>query len=63
VCVESATPALEVGAALDVLAGVDDVAAEVDLFEFELLLPHAAATRASGTSSRALDLTRASLCS
>jgi hypothetical protein len=42
-----------------VLAGVDDVVAEVDLLEFELP-PHAAATKASGTSKRAGDLTRAS---
>jgi hypothetical protein len=34
--VESATDPLELGAALDLVAEVDDVAAGVDLLEFEL---------------------------
>ena len=42
------------------VAGVDDVAAEVDLLELGLLLPHAAAIKASGRSNRAGVLTGAS---
>jgi hypothetical protein len=45
--VESATDPLGLGAALDVVAGVDDVAAGVDLLEFELLIAIAAAIRAT----------------
>lgn len=54
--VESATDPLELGAALDLVAGVDDVAARVDLLEFELLIAIAAAMKASGTSNSSLDL-------
>ena len=63
--VESATDPLELGAALDVVAGVDDVAAGVDLLEFELLRAIAAASKAStaikasGASNSALDLKEA----
>jgi hypothetical protein len=54
--VESATDPLELGAALDVAAGVDDVAAGVDLLEFEMPIAIAAAIKTSGTSNSALDL-------
>jgi hypothetical protein len=60
--VESTTDPLELGAALDLVAGVDDVAAGVDLLEFELLIAIAAAKMASsaiktsGTSNSTLDL-------
>jgi hypothetical protein len=60
--VESATDPLELGPALDAVARGDDVAAGVDLLEFELLIAIAAAKKASsaiktsGTSSSALDL-------
>ena len=60
--VESATDPLELGAALDLVAGLDDVAAGVDLREFELLIAIAAARKASsaikasGTSNSTLDL-------
>jgi hypothetical protein len=49
--VESATDPLELGAALDLVAGVDDVAAGVDLLEFELLITVAAAIKTSETSN------------
>jgi hypothetical protein len=60
--VASATDPLVLGAALDLVAGVDDVAADVDLLEFELLITIAAAIKASsamkasGTSNSTLDL-------
>ena len=60
--VESATDPLELGAVLDLVAGVDDVAARVDLPEFELLIAIAAAIMATcprtrnGTSDSTLDL-------
>ena len=59
--VKSATDPLELGAALDPVAGVDDVAAPVDLPEFELLIAIAAAIKASAsipgdTSNSTLDL-------
>jgi hypothetical protein len=60
--VESTTDPLVLGTALDLVAGVDDVAAGVDLREFELLIAIAAAIKASsaitasGTSNSGLDL-------
>ena len=60
--VKSATDPLELGAALELVAGVDDVAAGVDLLEFELLIAIAAAIKASSsntpsdTSNGTLDL-------
>lgn len=49
--VKSATDPLELGAALDLVAGVDDVAARVDLLEFELLIAIAMAIKASPSST------------
>jgi hypothetical protein len=60
--VESTTDPLALGAALDLVAEADDVAAGVDLREFELLIATAAAINASsaitatGTSNSGLDL-------
>jgi hypothetical protein len=54
--VESATDPLELGAALDLVAGVDDVAAGVDLLEYELAIANVPAIKATGTSHSSLDL-------
>jgi hypothetical protein len=54
--VESTTDPLELGAALDLVAGVEDVAAGVDLLEYELVMAIPPAIKASGTSHSTLDL-------
>jgi hypothetical protein len=54
--VDSLIPPPCAAAVLDAGERADDV---VDVPVDELLLPHAAATKASGTTSRAGDLTRA----
>jgi hypothetical protein len=48
------------GGTLEVVFGVEVVAGDDELLELELLLPHAAARTASGTTSRARGHMRAS---
>jgi hypothetical protein len=57
--VASATDELELEDGVELLAGAADELVLLELV-FELLLPHAAAIKASGTSNRAGNLTRAS---
>ena len=54
--VESTTDPLELGAALDLTAGVDDVADGVELFEYEMARANVPAIKASGTSHSTLDV-------
>ena len=58
--VESATDPLEFGAALELVAGLDDVAAGVDWLEFELLMAIVPAIKASSMSNSSLDLNEGS---
>jgi len=53
---ESTTDPLELGPALDLVVGGDDVAAGVELLEYELAIANVPAIKASGTSHSTLDL-------
>jgi hypothetical protein len=54
--VESTTDPLELGTALDLVAGTDDVAAGVDLLGYELAMANVPAITASGTIHSTRDL-------